>query len=310
MRLPTGITVVVSLLCAAGLVAAAGDDPTVGELSGQATYLSGGKGEPKPLAKGDTLAKGDEVTLGDGAKMKVTLPEGAYVEVVGPARFRLLVVSEFAWTVSLESGTIEHLVAIDSFVGVSTPAEVYVAVQRTGDVTVSVESTDAADTITVTLNDGNAKVVQRSNGGEASDLVQGEPFVLRSEKAKAETEAEEPAPRTLPRTPDKPVVGATIRIGDHLVRVVPKDAFTIAPTPGGGWIMTCKVPEGEFGQITLDNDVNFFLSRGEFMEFNSQGVVVGHTGIVHVYAALDIRGIYDEAVANPSDASFVGNTSE
>ncbi|MHC4472664.1 MAG: hypothetical protein ACYTDY_01625 [Planctomycetota bacterium] len=315
MRLPTGTILVLSFCLASGLVLAADENPTVGELTGDATYLPGGKGEPKPLAKGDVLKQGDDVTLAPGATMKVALPAGASMEVTGPANFRLRMISDYAWTIELLSGTIDHLVAKDYFTGVTTPAGVFMAL-RNGDVTVKVDSSDGAQTVAMTLNEGTeAKIVEKD--GEARKLVKGEPFVFRSEgeepageDAEAREDEEEVGEAEEEARPKRPTMGAQIVIGRHVVRVVPKDEFRIAPTPTGGWVLYCISPEGEYAQVTIDGDINFFMTNGDEIEFDSEGNIIRHDAIVHVYAALDVRGIYDEAVANPNDASFVGNTSE
>jgi hypothetical protein len=65
-------------------------------------------------------------------------------------------------------------------------------------------------------------------------------------------------------------------------------------------------PEGEFGRITLDDDTSFYLTEGQFLEFDALGRVVRHNGIVHVYRPLNKRGGYINPVRDASDSSPTG----
>jgi hypothetical protein len=182
--------------------------------------------------------------------------------------------------------------------GITTPLDAFVAVQN-GEIYVEVGSTDAADRAVFKLFAGDgAKVVQ---GGEASVMGIDKPVVVERKRDMPVVTKPVAAPMM-----DSRGNALVLTIGRHKVFIQPKDGARVEATSNEGTKITSIVAGGEYLVLTIDGDQTIYLATDDYIEFDKEGVVVRLNGISHVYAALDIRGIYDEAVADPADASFTG----
>lgn len=299
MILRTCSVVVLCILLIGGLTAAADQSAKVSLLSGNATVMAGGAGAPKALKKDDFLRQGDVVEVAPGGKLTLTFGDGASMDVAGPASFSLKLLADFARTVELRTGSINRLMVKSVTTGVTTPLDAFVAVQE-GVVSVKLDAVGGKQRATFKLWEGaSAKVF---DGSRTRILGVDRPIVV-------ERAAGVSAPAEEAQAPVVRGEAVILIFGVHEVEINPKGYFNIQPTAGGGAIITSIAPVGEFGMVTIDKETTFYLAKDEAIEIDGYGKVVRHTGIVHVYAALDVRGIYDEAVADPSDSSPTGKKS-
>ena len=299
MILRTCTVAVLCILLAGGLTVAADQSAKVTAVSGKATVLAGGMGAPKSLKKDDALRQGDVVDVAAGGKLTLAFGDGTTMDVAGPASFALKLVADFARTIELRSGSINRLAVKAVTTGVTTPLDAFVAVQN-GVVSVKLDAVGGKKRATFKLWEGaTAKVF---DGSRTRVLGVDRPIVV-------ERAAGPVAPAGVAAAPVVRGESVLLTFGVHEVEINPKGYFNIQPTSGGGAIITSTAPEGEFGMVTIDKETTFYLAKDEAIEIDGDGKVVRHTGIVHVYAALDVRGIYDEAVADPSDSSPTGKKS-
>ena len=292
MRVRTAVVVLAAISLLAGLAVSAPDQGNVTAVEGNVTLADGER-----VTEGATLAEGARIRLAEGARLSVRFVEdGATMDLTGPAEIVLVELAEVARTISLLDGRMNRFVAEDVTTAIETPFRTRVAV-RNGTVAVEVDESNAGDRVTFKLYEGtDAKV---DDDGRIRALGTDEPIVITRPRGVR-------APTIETARPIVEGVSKDLKIGVHTITITPEHGFTVQPTPGGGVLITSILPEGQFGQVSIDRETNFYLSNGEFIEFDANGNVVRHNAIVHVYAALDRRALYDEAVADPSDASPIG----
>jgi hypothetical protein len=267
----------------------------VGAVSGNVVVESAPGEAGTPLEVGAVVAPGQWVHLGTDARVTVNFEDGAVMDVAGPALFRMTVVSDYSRTIDLVNGTVNRFDAKDITTGLRTPFDTYVVLRESSGFA-KVESTPDSWVITYSLWSGNeAKVVDERR---LLALDADRPIVIERPKGAGAGMTEEPG-ATVGET-------ETIVLGVHTIEYTPKAGFLVEPTDAGGVRLTSKVATGQFGVVTVDGQKTFYLAPEDVIEFDADGNIVRYTGIVHVYAALDLRGIYDEAVADPSDASPIG----
>jgi hypothetical protein len=278
------------------------DTVTVTAASGKAMSMSPGAENAMDLVEGSVVGQGDTLFLATGAHLTLEFDDGSTMDVSGPAQLVLSELSEYARTIDLTSGTINQFVVGEVTSGVRTPYDSFAAV-REGTIQVMVDTLgDDRTQITYKLLEGeNAKVVDRR---EIQPLV-GETVIVR-----------EPGAETAMPTADLSMktVGDALSfvIGFNQISLIPKDGFTVTPTSEGGIIVECILPEGQFGTVSVNTETPFqqsyFLTKGDTIEFDAGGNVIRTSdgAIVHVFAVLNVRGNYDEAVADPTDASPIG----
>ena len=290
MRMRNATLFVLALLLVTGLALSEPETATLSAVSGEAT-LGDGEGA-QPLAAGETLAEGSEVNLGDGVEATVTFSDGAVMSLTGPATFTLVKMDAYMRRVDLSEGRINQFEIKEITTGIHTPYETFVAVQN-GTIGVNVQRGE----VTYNLFDGaDAKVVDLAEGSQGlTVLTPDTPYVVTRD-----------APA------DAPAMGVTtaadpnsrvIKVGPRSVRLTPGDGFDVVSTPTGGVTLTCIVPEGEFGTVQLGLATVMYLASGDVLELDAGANVLRSNAIVHSLAALDIRGVYDEAIANPGDSS-------
>ena len=290
MRMRNATLFVLALLLVTGLALSEPETATLSAVSGEAMLGSGAGAQP--LAAGETLAEGSEVNLGDGVAATVTFSDGAVMSLTGPATFTLVKMDAYMRRVDLSEGRINQFEIKEITTGIHTPYETFVAVQN-GTVGVNVQQGE----VTYNLYEGaDAKVVDLAEGSQGlTVLTPDTPYVVTRD-----------APA------DAPVMGAAaagdpnsrvIKVGPRSVRLTPGDGFEVVSTPTGGVTLTCIVPEGEFGTVQLGLATVMYLASGDVLELDAGANVLRSNAIVHSLAALDIRGVYDEAIANPGDSS-------
>jgi hypothetical protein len=222
--------------------------------------------------------------------LTLTFADGATMDVVGPASFRMTTVADTARTVDLIYGTINRLEAKDIVVGVRTPYDTFVAAQNST-VFAGISQTPDGAKVTFMLLDGeNAKVV---DGQQLTVMTQDAPVVVNR--------TESGGGGGVPSGSDD---SATFTLGSHEIHVYPSDGFTLEQLPGGG--LKIVRAGGGFGIVTVDDGTSFYLAEGDYVQFDGAGNVTGQNGIVHVYAPLDRMGLYDEPIEGPASASFTG----
>jgi hypothetical protein len=285
MRFRIGLVAAAALVLTIGLAHSAVENATVTAASGDITVVPGGK----TLAAGDQVNQGDTITLGAGANMTVTFADGATMDVVGPASFRMTTIEDVARTVDLIYGSVNRLEAKDVVIGIRTPYDSFVAAQNST-IAASVSASPDGAKITYFLLEGeNAKVV---DGQQLTVMSKDSPVVVNRPKEGGAT--------PLPGAGES----AKLELGSHLVEVFPKDGFGFEQLPGGGVKIT-RTGEG-FGLVNVDENTSFYLAPGDYVQFDASGNVTAHNGIVHVYAPLDYMGLYDEPIKGPASASFTG----
>lgn len=284
MRLRIGLVTVLSLLVVVGLAHSAIESVTATAATGDITVEPGGR----TLAAGEQVEQGETVTLGAGAKLTLTFEDGATMDVVGPASFRMTTVSDTARTVDLIYGTVNRLVAKDVVIGIRTPYDTFVAAQNSTVFAGIAQSPDGAKVTYMLLEGENAKVV---DGQQLTVMTQDAPVVVNRMQGGG---------TALPGTDET----AKFNLGDHVVRVYPSGGFTVEEMPGGGMKIT-RSGEG-FGLVSVDDDTSYYLAEGEFVQFDSAGNTTAMNGIIHVYSPLDRMGLYWEPIQGPASASFTG----
>jgi len=294
MRMRAGTVIVLSVLIGAGFALSAARTAELTILEGTGTVVSAATGTETALEPGATFGEGDAITLDEGARASVTFEDGAVMDVTGPASLRLTELTEYARTIDLEWGTINQFAVQDVTTGVNTPYDSFVAVQD-GTVMVKIDTMDDRDQVTYKLYEGDdAKVV---DGRSVLPLGTDRPIVVDRL-------------RSAGMGPDEGMPGdagsRVLEIGGHTIELIPGNAFAVEPTGTGGTLVTCTIGGRGFGTVVVDGDSTFYLADGDSIMFDASGNIVKHDGIVHVYAALDIRGIYDEAIADPADSSPIG----
>lgn len=289
MRIRNGMLLLVALLLVTGLAHSQTETATLSAATGEVTLVVGETSEP--LAAGAELSEGAALVLGDGAEGTITFADGAVLDAMGPARLKLVRMSPYLRRVDLSSGRINQFRIGEVTSGVHTPYETFVAVQN-GTVGVHVER----GRVTYNLFEGSdAKVVDLAEGQKGvTDLTPDMPYVVEREGV---------GRGAVPSIPTMDANSRIIKVGLRTVRLTPGDGFEVVATPTGGVTITCIVPQGEFGTVMIGLTTTFYLTTDDVLELDSSGNVVRSTAIVHSVAALDIRGIYDEAIANPGDSS-------
>jgi hypothetical protein len=304
MRLPVSLVLVLSLVALGGLALGAAAAATVASAEGAVTVQTGVE-EPRELAAGDSIEEGDVVTLSDGARLSIAFAAGGEMDVTGPARIEAVLLEPYARTIMLHHGIVNRVQPgvrqpdnKPVVIGVDTSFGPFISVQE-GEAYAEVDSDDAMDRVVFKVFDGMAKV---------SDRVTGKIEIVDSEKPVIiERERVSPGPQPV-MEPQPTLTGGAkvINLGGHAIYMRPGDGARIEPLSGGGVRITSIVGSGEFLVVIIDGDQTLYLATDDFVEFDENGKIVRLDGISHVYAALDLRGIYDEAVADPSDASFTG----
>jgi len=290
MRMRNAVLFVLALLMVTGLARSEPETATLSAVSGD--VMLGDAEGARLLAAGETLPEGSLVNLGEGVEVTVTFADGAVMDVMGPARFTLIHMTPYMRRVDLASGRINQFVIGEITTGIHTPYETFVAVQN-GTIGVNVRPGE----VTYNLYEGgDAKVVDLAEGSRGlTVLTPDTPYVVtRAPAGDAVITAGAAAADGNSRV---------IRVGSRTVRLTPADGFDVTSTPTGGVTLTCVVPEGEFGTVQLGLSTVFYLASGDVLELDAGGNVVRSTAIIHSLAALDIRGVYDEAIANPGDSS-------
>ena len=290
MRMRNATLFVLALLLVTGLALSEPETATLSAVSGEA-MLGSGVGA-QPLAAGETLAEGSEVNLGDGVEATVTFSDGAMMSLTGPATFTLVKMDAYMRRVDLSEGRINQFEIKEITTGIHTPYETFVAVQN-GTIGVNVQRGE----VTYNLFDGaDAKVVDLAEGSQGlTVLTPDTPYVVTRDAP-----ADAPA-MGVPTAADPN--SRVIKVGPRSVRLTPGDGFDVVSTPTGGVTLTCIVPEGEFGTVQLGLATVLYLASGDVLELDAGANVLRSNAIVHSLAALDIRGVYDEAIANPGDSS-------
>jgi hypothetical protein len=285
MRIRSGTLIVLSLLLVSGLALSEPETATLTNLTGDA--MAG----DTPLAAGDTLVEGTGITLAADAQATITFADGSAMDVSGPAILKLVRMTPYMRRVDLSSGRINRLDVGEITTGVHTPWESFVALQN-GSVSVDVDGYK----VTYTLMEGDdAKVVDVSEESRGlTQLTTDEPIVIERTGV--------PGVGAMPSAEGDPD-SLVLQVGARTVTLTPKDGFLVDATPTGGVRITCVLPEGQFGTVRIGEDLTFYLAKDDVIELDAGGNVVRSDAIVHSYAALDIRGIYDEAIANPGDSS-------
>ena len=281
---------VLALLLVTGLALS---EPETATLSGVSGEVMLGEGEgARILAAGDTLSEGSLLILGDGVEATVTFSDGAVMDVMGPARLSLVQMTPYMRRVDLSEGRINQFEIKEITTGIHTPYETFVAVQN-GSVGVNVKPGE----VTYNLFDGaDAKVVDLAEGSQGlTVLTPDTPYVVTRD-------APADAMAGVVRSAGDPN-SRVIRVGPRTVRLTPADGFDVVSTPTGGVNVNCTVPEGEFGTVQLGLTTVLYLASGDVLELDAGGNVIRSNAIIHSLAALDIRGVYDEAIANPGDSS-------
>lgn len=298
MSVRSGTILVLCLALMAGIGYTETETLQITSLEGEVMVHREGA-EPVALTAGDTLMQGDRVELADGAMASFEFADGATADVTGPALLDFREVRSTSRYIDLRYGSINRLVTRSVQTGVWTPWD---ATLVTGNSTTQVRIDPTADGASVTFmlieGEGETSVVERESG-RITPLTTDGPLTIDRVRPRDET-APERDPEMMARGGEKFVIGA------HVVEIIPADGFEKVPMTSGGMILRSIVPEGEFGVVIVDNTTEFYLATGEEIEFDASGNVVRYTGISHVYAALDQAGIYDEAVADPSDTSPIG----
>ena len=290
MRMRNATLFVLALLLVTGLALSEPETATLSAVSGEAMLGSGAGAQP--LAAGETLAEGSEVNLGDGVEATVTFSDGAVMSLTGPATFTLVKMDAYMRRVDLSEGRINQFEIKEITTGIHTPYETFVAVQN-GTIGVNVQRGE----VTYNLFDGaDAKVVDLAEGSQGlTVLTPDTPYVVTRDAP-----ADAPA-MGVPTAADPN--SRVIKVGPRSVRLTPGDGFDVVSTPTGGVTLTCIVPEGEFGTVQLGLATVMYLASGDVLELDAGANVLRSNAIVHSLAALDIRGVYDEAIANPGDSS-------
>lgn len=249
-----------------------------------------------PLGVGAALAQGDTVVIGTGSTLTLEFDDGSQIDVVGPARFVLSLVSSYARTIDLLEGTIERAVIGDITTGIRTPGGPFLALRNsTGRATVTPLAGDQVQAVFELLEGSDAKVGREGGTAYSIDIGQPESFVSSLTPAsggEGSTSGE----------------GGEYKVGPHTIEVDPEGGFLVEPQPDGGLKITSTVPEGEFGMVTIDGKTRIFMARGETVQFSGAGMVVGTTGIVHVTSDLAVEPSqnFDDPVGDPADSSFTG----
>lgn len=284
MRLRIGLVTVLSLLVVVGLAHSAIESVTATSATGDITVEPGGR----TLAAGEQVEEGETVTLGAGANLTLTFEDGATMDVVGPASFRMTTVADTARTVDLIYGTVNRLEAKDVVVGIRTPYDTFVAARN------------SAVFAGISNSPSGAKVTYMLLEGENAKVVDGQQLTVMTADAPVVIDRMQGGGTALPGTDE----GARFEVGGHVVQVFPSDGFSMEQLPGGGLKIT-RTGEG-FGMVSVDDDTSFYLAEGQFVQLDSAGNTTAMNGIIHVYAPLDRMGLYWEPIKGPASASFTG----
>lgn len=284
MRFRIGLVTALSLLIVVGLAYSGIENVTATSATGDITVEPGGR----TLAAGEQVEQGETVTLGAGANLTLTFEDGATMDVVGPASFRMTTVADSARTVDLIYGTVNRLMAKDVVIGVRTPYDTFVAAQNSTVFAGIAQSPDGAKVTYMLLEGENAKVV---DGQQLTVMTQDAPVVVNRMQGGG---------TALPGTDET----AKFKVGGHVVEVFPSGGFSVEQLPGGG-LKISRTGEG-YGIVTVDGNTSYYLAEGQFAQFDSTGNTTAMNGIIHVYAPLDRMGLYWEPVQGPASASFTG----
>lgn len=299
MRFRIARYVAVGLLLIGGVVLAADQGVRVTSFSGKGVVQPGGAGAAEALLEGATLSQGDVVNVGTGATISLEFADGAVMDVTGPARFALELVADYARTIRLYEGTINRLAVKEITTGIVTPGGAF-AVTQNGTLFARAEPASASGRVrsTFKLFEGaTAKSGIKGNG--VSVMTTAKPVVYD-----LDIPGSAPAPRTAPR---RAVVGEKIELGIHDIEYFPKGGMRVEMTAGGGRKFTSTASEGEYSMVVIDEDTTFYLAAGESVTFGSDGMVLSHNGVVHVYSPLSRSAFYYDPVRDPAGSSFTGS---
>lgn len=284
------------LLLIGGVVFAAEEGVKVTGFTGKGV-VQGSDMTVSELENGATLSQGDTVSLGTGAMMTLEFADGSVAAIVGPARFGLDLVADYARTIHLYEGTITRLEVKEVTTGIVTPGGAFVAAQN-GAVFARAEpgSGDQMRT-TFKLIHGSAKTGIR--GGSVQVMTMQSPVVFD-----LEVPGTAPTPRGAPPARGD---GKMIELGLHDITYYPAGGVTIEETADGGRKFTSTVPEGDYAMVIVDEDTTLYLGRGETALLSGDGFIVRSSGVVHLYAPLSITAFWYDPVRDPAGSSFTGN---
>ncbi len=101
--------------------------------------------------------------------------------------------------------------------------------------------------------------------------------------------------------------GSYLVLPDTFIEYFPKGGMRVEMTAGGGRKFTSTASEGEYSMVVIDEDTTFYLAAGESVTFGSDGMVLSHNGVVHVYSPLSRSAFYYDPVRDPAGSSFTGS---
>lgn len=287
MRFRCGWVAVLSILLMVGVAFSEQQTAKVVKVSGKVTVEPG----HRTLKAGGIVSQGDTLTVPAGATLDLSFVDGATMSVMGPSTFRMRLISGAARTIDLYSGKINRMAAKAVPTGITTPYHTFVAAQ---DSTVFAGISESPDLNRVTYMLLEGKVAKVVDGRTLKEFTKDHPIVV-----------DRPRQRTGPT--GMAHMGGTATefvIGHHKIRIQPAGGFTREQVRGGG-LKLVRSKSG-VGVVTIDDQTSFYLYKGQYIEFDAAGNVTGHDGIVHIYAPLNYRGIFDDPIEGPASASYTG----
>jgi hypothetical protein len=284
------------LLLIGGVVFAAEEGVKVSGFTGKGV-VQGSDMAVSELVRGSTLSQGDIVSIATGAMMTLEFADGSVAAIVGPARFGLDLVADYARTIQLYEGTITRLEVKEVTTGIVTPGGAFVAAQNGAVFARAEPGASGQMRTTFKLIHGSAKSGIR--GGDVQVMNMNSPVVFDMEVPGAA-----PSPRG---TPPARGDGKAIQLGLHEITYYPSGGVTVETTADGGRTFTSTVPEGDYAMVIVDDDTTLYLGRGEAAFLSGDGFIVRSEGVVHIYAPLSITAFWYDPVRDPAGSSFTGN---
>jgi hypothetical protein len=127
MKARIGVALVAALFLGAGLSVSSETTVWVESFTGDVAVYSADEGESSWVQVGSELRQGDGLLLGKEATAAVRFPDGARLDVSGPAHVKFRLLADYARTVELVSGTINRFIARDTPCGVITACDAFVS---------------------------------------------------------------------------------------------------------------------------------------------------------------------------------------
>lgn len=283
-RLLVALLLTLSLVAGAALAAPA-ETAKPSSLDGRVTLNKSTRVGPKTEFK-----EGDQISVSPGARMTIRLPDGAELDLVGPAQLEILQLHPEGNRVKLVSGYISSAYVKGVALEIQTPYGPSLVLQNS--------------TARARVAPGDKVLFQRIEGSYLKVYENINATSLKSEDLTTTWTKSLRGSSAAPVEGDDPLAddSARIKLGERYVTYSPASQFSKEDRAEG---VTRLTYNGDgYGRVDVGIGTVLFVAPGEFVDFDANGDVVGFSGISHIYHPIDEFAFYDEPIENAADASI------